>query len=51
MFDDYVLNKLNIDNLSNKSDSTLIQSNISDSEKVTYSVFELRKEQIARFIS
>lgn len=44
MFDDDILKKLNIDNLSNKSDSTIIDSTFPLNDKIHFSVFELKRE-------
>ena len=55
MFDDDVLKKLNIENLSNKSNSTIIESKFSLNEKSHFAVFELKREseqdQVTRYKS
>lgn len=55
MFDDDILKKLNIDNLSNKSDSTIIDSTFALNDKFHFSIFELNTESeldlVARYTS
>lgn len=44
MFDDDILKKLNIDNLSNKSDSTIIDPTFALNDKFYFVIFELNSE-------